>query len=94
MKFPGGHIEVSRHSDGSYWVHCARTTAIGDPDADVLGEIVESRIDYTHEAYLKHGKSVPSMPAAEDIQHFAVRIATGQQPAPKQHPEQFSLIEP
>lgn len=74
VKFPGGHVEVSRHSDGSYWVHVARN-AQQQSDDDVLGAIVESRIDYTHEAYVRHGGDIPPMPAHEDIQHIAVRMA-------------------
>lgn len=37
IKFPGGFIEVSRCTDGSYWVH----TAIEDPT-----KITESRITF------------------------------------------------
>lgn len=72
ISFPGGSVEVSRHSDGSYWVHVARNTRVNNPDEDVLGEIVESRIDHTYEA---RQLGVPPMPAHEDIEHMAIRIA-------------------
>lgn len=71
IRFPGGHVEVSRHSDGSYWVHVARNTDVRDPDEDVLGEIVESRIDYRYEA----GRPVGPIADADDIEHMALRIA-------------------
>jgi hypothetical protein len=75
IKFPCGHVEVSRHSDGSYWVHVERNANIGNPDEDLIGAIVESRIDFAPDAYAKHGGAIPSMPAQEDIQHMAIRIA-------------------
>lgn len=75
VKFPGGHVEVSRHSDGSYWVHVARNTRINDPDADELGRIVDSRIDITHAAQAAYPSNVLPMPAAEHIEHLALRIA-------------------
>jgi hypothetical protein len=75
VKFPGGHVEVSRHSDGSYWIHVERNVERDNEDEDLLGEIVESRIDYTHDAYTRRGGCVDPMPAAEDIQHMAIRIA-------------------
>jgi hypothetical protein len=70
IRFPGGHVEVSRHSDGSYWVHVARNTRVRDPD-DVLGAIVESRIDYKHDAR----RPIEAMAAADAIEHMALRIA-------------------
>jgi len=79
VKFPGGHIEVTRHSDGSYWVHVARNTRANNPDEDVLGEIVESRIDHTHEA---RGLGIPPMPAHEHIEHMAIRISSVTRSAP------------
>lgn len=72
IKFPGGHVEVSRASDGTYWVHVERNTRINDPDSDVLGVITESRIDHTYEA---RARGIPPMPAHQDIQHVAIRIA-------------------
>lgn len=77
IKFPGGHVEVSRHSDGSYWVHVARNTRVDNPDEDVLGVIVDSRIDLTYEARNDYGTAIPPMPAAEHIEHLAMRIARG-----------------
>ena len=72
IKFPGGHVEVTRASDGSYWVHVERNTRINDPESDTLGVIIESRIDHTYEA---RAKGIPPMPAHSEIQHMAIRIA-------------------
>ncbi len=73
VRFPGGHIEVSRHSDGSYWVHCGRNARMHDPD-DVPGRIVESRVDYVFEA----GRAIEALQHAQEVEHFAVRIAKGE----------------
>ena len=75
IKFPGGHVEVTRHSDGSYWVHVGRNTRINDPDAEVLGHIVDSRIDLTYDARHAYAQQIPPLPAAEHIEHMALRIA-------------------
>lgn len=72
VRFPGGHIEVSRHSDGSYWVHFGRNARLSDPD-DVPGRIVDSRVDFVHAA----GLQVEALQGAQDIEHFAVRVARG-----------------
>lgn len=66
IKFPGGHVEVSRCSDGSYWAHIE----FADPKNNA-----ESRIDYSwdqneHESPV----SVGDMAHADRIQHIAVRV--------------------
>lgn len=68
--FPGGHIELTRCTDGTYWAHIAREVG----NEKQKGEIIDSRIDYTPEAYAVH-RNIPSIPAHEEIQHIAVRIA-------------------
>lgn len=71
IEFPGGFVEVSRCTDGSYWAHLS---VYREDDGDrTAGDIRESRIDYTHEAYKRH-KSIPPIPAAADIEKMAVRI--------------------
>lgn len=62
IKFPGGHVEVSRTSDGSYWAHVAIDT----------GVIKDSRIDYDYDGYIKHG--IVDMPDSDKIQHMAIRV--------------------
>lgn len=63
IKFPGGVIEVSRTSDGSYWVHVSVIDPINTK---------ESRIDYALEAHREHG--IIDVPDANQIQHIALRI--------------------
>jgi len=61
ISFPGGHVEVSRHSDGSYWAH----VAVDDPSF-----IVEGRIDRAYSA----SESVESMASADLVKHIAVLV--------------------
>lgn len=61
IQFPGGHVEVSRHSDGSYWAH----VAVDDP-----ASIVEGRIDRAFGA----SQAVEQMPEAELVKHIAIRV--------------------
>lgn len=61
IKFPGGHVEVSRCSDGTYWAHIA--TVAG-------ANIIEGRIDREGRLH-----AVESMEDAEKINHLAIRVA-------------------
>lgn len=70
IKFPGGHVEVSRCSDGTYWAH-VQVTQPDDTEDRPAGAIVSSRIDYRYGM----GSDIPPMPADDRIQHVAVRIA-------------------
>ena len=65
IKFPGGHVEVSRCTTGHYWVHI-----------DVVSpeNITASRLDYTHEAWAELG-TIPDVPRANDIRHIAIKVA-------------------
>lgn len=65
VKFPGGHIELARCSDGTYWVH------FGAVDST---NIVGSRVQYNYEAHVELG-GVLDLPRAADITHLAVRVA-------------------
>lgn len=65
IQFPGGHIEVSRCSDGSYWAH----VEVVDPT-----NIVGSRIDYSHGAQMEL-REIPEVPRATEIKHIAIRIS-------------------
>ncbi len=65
IQFPGGHVEVSRCTDGSYWVH----VEVVDPK-----NIVSSRMDYTAGAWREIG-SIPEVPRADEIKHIAVQIS-------------------
>lgn len=65
IRFPGGHVEVSRTSDGKYWAHV---------EVENPSNIQESRIDYSHEGYKVTGGSIPDIPHADKIQHMAILI--------------------
>jgi len=78
FKFPGGSVNIQRTSNNEYWVHLM---VIEDAMPEIethmeqkAGKIVDSRIDLTHEEYLKHG--IPSVIHAENAQHIAFRVAT------------------
>lgn len=60
IKFPGGHVEVSRCTDGSYWAHIAVVDGVN---------IVKGRIDRTD-----GGVAVETMNNAECINHIAVLV--------------------
>jgi hypothetical protein len=61
IKFPGGHVEVTRCSDNTYWAHIAVCDGVN---------IVDSRVD-------RAGRpgSVQDMPDAAAINHIALRVA-------------------
>lgn len=65
IKFPGGHVEVTRTSDGRYWAHIE----VKNP-----ANIHASRIDYNHEGYEATGGSIPDVPHADKIRHMAILI--------------------
>lgn len=63
IKFPGGYVEVSRCSDGTYWAHLA---------ADDSVNIVGSRIDYNHEGWIDNG--IPNILDQDKVKRLAIRI--------------------
>lgn len=71
IEFPGGAIELSRHSDGvHYWAHIIVNQDHGCGDGNgrtsALGKVVASRIDTQH--------SVREIEAEETITQIAVMI--------------------
>jgi len=64
IKFPGGHVEVTRCSDGTYWAHVAVVDGVN---------IVDSRIDHL----AKSSWYIQDIPNAESVNHIAIRIANG-----------------
>lgn len=72
IKFPGGHVEVTRTSDGRYWAHV---------EAERAENIQESRIDYNHEGYVASGGGIPKIPHADKIRHMAILIGREQKEA-------------
>lgn len=63
IKFPGGSVEVTRCTDQTYWVHISINENATPCD---------SRIDFNHDAYKRHG--IIDVPDAENIQHLAIRV--------------------
>lgn len=63
IKFPGGYVEVSRCSDGSYYAHLAAEDSIN---------IIASRIDYDYNAYRKVG--IPQIPNHAHVKRIAIKI--------------------
>jgi len=66
IKFPGGIIEVSRTTDGSYWAHLSITK----PEKDFRSAIIDSRIDYNFNSKL----NIISIPNEANVEHIALRI--------------------
>ena len=66
IKFPGGHVEVSRTSEGNYWAHIS---------IDNSQSVVDSRIDYDFEGYKATGGNIPDVPHADHIQHLAFLVS-------------------
>lgn len=62
IKFPGGHVEVSRCSDGTYWAHLV----VNDRT-----NITDSRIEYQHGA----SRAVDDLPEAHLVTKVALRVA-------------------
>ena len=65
IKFPGGHVEVSRCTDGSYWAHIA----VVDPV-----NIVETRADLAGPLPAEI-RPVQDIPHGQQINHLALHIA-------------------
>ncbi len=64
IKFPGGLVEVSRCSDGSYWAHIL----VAAP-----GNVVDSRIDFTEASEITR-RYVADIPDGNNVQKIALRI--------------------
>ncbi len=69
IRFPGGCIEVSRTSDGTYWAHISVNRADGYEKA---GRVVDSRVDYKNES---GRRDIPPIESAEMVEHIAIRVA-------------------
>lgn len=72
IEFPGGHVEVSRTTDGQYWAHVEVT----NPQ-----NIKRSRIDYSHKGFQETAGAIPEIPYAEEIRHMAILIGAVQEEA-------------
>ena len=81
IEFPGGHICVDRTTDGEYWAHIRiNTDETNDYEIQsaLRGQFVDSRVDYTHEEYMRrfHDMDEPigQIENVEKAQHIAVRL--------------------
>lgn len=64
IKFPGGHVEVTRTSDGKYWAHLEVVAA-----ANIAG----SRIGYEYDAWKALG--IPELPMGTQIKNVALLVS-------------------
>lgn len=65
IKFPGGHVEVSRCSDGTYYAHIEVVDA---------ANVVDSRFDFS-ELRPDMVRSVHTLPHGDLVKHVAIKIA-------------------
>jgi len=65
IKFPGGMVEVSRTSSGTYWAHV---------QVDKASIIANSRIDYDFEGWVKSKGEMPHVPNEKNIKHMAIEV--------------------
>ncbi|MBA1305899.1 hypothetical protein [Stutzerimonas stutzeri] len=65
IRFPGGHLELSRCTDGSYWAHLE----VVSPE-----NVVDSRVDYTVEAHRTLGE-IPRLPMANQVKKIALKVS-------------------
>jgi len=65
IKSPGGHVEVSRCSDGSYYAHIAVVDS---------ANVVASRMDF-QDATENKVQSVQDIPHGHLVNHIAIRIS-------------------
>lgn len=71
IRFPGGFVEVSRCSDGSYWAHLKLDNGnLSSPEY----EIADSRVDYDYEGQVEKGNGILDVPDAEHVVKLAMRI--------------------
>lgn len=72
--FPGGDVDIARHSDGSYWIHVAVNRpgrGLYDPEAPT-GQLLDGRVDVEGKSASETSAGDLSNPAAY---HVAVRVA-------------------
>ena len=73
IKFPGGHIEVTRTSSGTYWAHIAiNREDDGYEEGVIEGFAVASRVAYKYEASQRHG--IKDIPEVDQVTQIAIEI--------------------
>lgn len=65
IKFPGGYVEVTCASDGSYLAHT---------HIDETAEVVASRIDFKYAMGSEDSGRIPPIPAHEHIKKMMVQV--------------------
>jgi len=77
IEFPGGAIEVSRCTDGTYWAHILTNHGFSEGDgkgfSSGYGTVIDSRI-------CRDGEHVQSLGDCARITQIAVRISAGREP--------------
>lgn len=69
--FPGGSVEISRCTDGTYWVHVATKREHGQPN----GRIVNARIDAAQRYCDESNAMLRAEIEKGDVKHIAFLIA-------------------
>lgn len=75
IKFPGGNVNVTRTTQGDYWVHInvnRSNSGFFIPGETIPGRIIDGRVDIVGEGV----KSIGDM----DCDHIAFKIASGEEP--------------
>ena len=62
VKFPGGHVEIARCSDDTYWAHVQVVDS---------ANVSTGRIDYAHGSSV----AVASLPEADKVVKLAIRVS-------------------
>lgn len=62
LKFPGGHVELARCTDGTYWVHV---------EVVAPANVISGRIDYAHGGAC----TVRGLPEGELVKKLAINVA-------------------
>lgn len=77
VKFPGGHIELTRTSDNKYWVHVGinhpddpRVTHEGEKPGKVVNVRIDARGRYTFDTILNEI-------VEDDVEHIAFLVESG-----------------
>ena len=65
IRFPGGHVEVSRCSDGTYYAHIQ----VADP-----ANVIQSRLDFKDGSEIGI-RSVQEIPNGSRVEKVAIKIA-------------------
>lgn len=65
IKFPGGHVEVTRCSDNQYWAHLY---------IDEESENTQTRVMYNYERQQKLQSGIGDIPYEKEIEQLAVKV--------------------